>query len=100
MRNITVETERLNKTAMNIETAKQDYQRLYLELYQKVNELSSAWSGKDNLAFANQIKSYQDDFRRISIILSQYSDFLRNSAKAYVGTQDELYQQATRLRTQ
>lgn len=97
MRSISVEIEKLNKVATNIETAKQDYQRLYNELYSKVDELCSAWNGKDNQAFVSQIKSYQDDFRRIAIILSQYSDFLRNSARAYKGTQEELYQQATRL---
>lgn len=97
MRYITVETDKLLKTAANIDIARQDYQRLYVDLYQRIDELSSAWNGKDNQAFTNRIKAYQDDFRRISVIMTQYSDFLRNSARAYDSTQEELAMEASRL---
>ena len=98
MRYITVETDKLLKTAANIDIARQDYQRLYVDLYQRIDELSAAWTGKDNQAFTNRIKAYQDDFRRISVIMTQYSDFLRNSARAYDSTQEELAMEASRLK--
>ena len=98
MRYITVETDKLLKTAANIDIARQDYQRLYVDLYQRIDELSAAWNGKDNQAFTNRIKAYQDDFRRISVIMTQYSDFLRNSARAYDSTQEELALEASRLK--
>ena len=59
--------------------------------------MSNAWQGKDNLAFSNQLASYEDDFKQISIIMQQYVEFLKNSARAYRETQDELYMQAQRL---
>ena len=98
MRRILVEMDEVLKTANKIDNAKEEYQRLYNELYSQIDRLGSSWQGRDNLAFTTKIKSYEDDFRRIAIIMTQYSDFLRNSAKAYESTQNELYNQANRLK--
>lgn len=98
MRQIIVEPSRLEETAAKIEQANSDYDRIYQALYVEVDKMSTAWQGKDNTAFTGQIKTYEDDFKQISIIMRQYADFLRNSARAYRETQDELYSQATRLK--
>ncbi len=98
MKNIKVEPSRLMKVAQNIDMAKDDYKRLYHQLYQSVDRLSTVWQGKDNQAFANQIRGFEDNFRRIAIVMSQYADFLRNSTQGYESTQNELYNQALRLR--
>ena len=97
MRNIYVEPARLEDVASKVETANADYERLYKNLYAEVDKMSEAWSGKDNTMFVSQIRSYEHDFNQISIIMKQYIDFLRNSARAYRETQDELYNQASRL---
>lgn len=99
MKSITVEPERLEDAAMKIEIANNDYDRLYQAMYDEVAKMSVSWQGKDNMAFTNQIKAFEDDLKQISIIMKQYSDFLRNSARAYQETQDEIYTQAGRLRT-
>ena len=99
MRQIEVETSQVLKTAEKIEEAKVEYQQLYYELYEQVDLLASSWSGKDNQAFTTQIKAYEEDFRKIAVIMTQYSEFLRNSARAYQSMQEELSSQANRLRT-
>ncbi len=99
MRSIVVEPERLENVAMNIEEANQEYDRTYQAIYEQVDKMSASWSGKDNVAFTNQIKTFEDDLRQISIIMRQYADFLHNSARAYRETQDEIYAGANRLRT-
>ena len=99
MRSIMVEPERLENAAGRIEEANSEYDRTYQAIYNEVDKMSSSWQGKDNTAFTNQIRSFEDDLRQISIIMRQYADFLRNSARAYRETQDELYAQANRLRT-
>lgn len=99
MRTIMVEPERLEQTASGIEEANREYDRTYQEIYAQVDRMSGSWQGKDNTAFTNQIKSFEDDLRQISLIMKQYADFLRNSARAYRQTQDEIYAQANRLRT-
>ena len=99
MRSIMVEPERLDAAASQIEEANRSYDRTYQAIYAQVDKMSASWKGKDNTAFTNQIKAFEDDLRQISIIMRQYADFLRNSARAYRETQDEIYARAVRLRT-
>lgn len=99
MRTIMVEPERLEAIASEIESANREYDRTYQMIYTEVDKMSSSWQGKDNTAFVGQIKTFEDDLRQISIIMRQYADFLRNSARAYRETQDEIYAQANRLKT-
>ena len=99
MRSIMVEPERLEQTAASIDDANDEYERTYQAIYTEVDKMSASWQGKDNIAFTNQIKAFEDDLRQISIIMRQYADFLRNSARAYRETQDEIYARANRLRT-
>ena len=95
---IIVEPESLETTANQIEDADSEYQRLYNSLYSEVDKLSGNWGGKDNTAFTNKILSYEDDFKQISIIMRQYAEFLRASARAYRETQEEMVSAANRLR--
>lgn len=97
MRQIIVEPTRLEQVAIKIEGNEEEYKRLYMRLFQEVDKMESAWQGKDNVAFVNQIYSFQEDFHQISIVLRQYAEFLRNSAKAYRETQEELVAHAQRL---
>lgn len=95
---INVDPSQLDQTAARVESADSDYQRLYQSLYSEVDKLSSNWNGKDNTAFCGRIKSFEDDFRQISIIMRQYADFLKASARAYRETQEELANAANKLK--
>ena len=97
MRKITVDPSRLEACATKISQDTQEYQRTFMQLFEEVNVMNNAWQGKDNVAFSNQIRSYEDDFRQIAILCEQYSEFLSASARAYRETQDELTNQAMRL---
>lgn len=97
MKQIIVDPDRLVQTAQQIEQADGEYQQLYQSLYGEVDKMSQAWSGKDNVAFSNQLRGYEKDFRSISLLLRQYAEFLRNSARAYQDTQDEIYAQASHI---
>ena len=99
MQQIRVSPEELLRVATNVENQKDEYQTLYLKLFQLVDELSTYWEGKDNQAFVNRIRFFEGDLRKIAVIMSQYSDFLRGSANAYHATQDELFAEANRLRS-
>lgn len=95
---INVDPSKLLETANRVENADSDYQRLYQSLYSEIDKLQGSWGGKDNLAFNGRIKSYEDDFRQISLLIRQYADFLRASAKAYSEVQDEITSAAGRLK--
>lgn len=99
MERIFVDPARLEITAQRVESSKADYDRLVNLLYAEVDKLQTNWQGKENTEFTNKIKQFQNDFRQIAIILNQYAQFLRSSARAYRETQEELYSSASRLRT-
>ena len=95
MQKIYVDPSQLDSAASRIESQNQEYERIYNSLYSEVDKMSANWQGKDNLEFTNRVMAFKGDFRQIS--MSQYAQFLRNSARAYRETQDELYSSASRL---
>ena len=97
MQKIYVDPSQLDSAASRIESQNQEYERIYNSLYSEVGKMYANWQGKDNLEFTNRVMAFKGDFRQISMILSQYAQFLRNSARAYRETQDELYSSASRL---
>ena len=52
---------------------------------------------RDNLAFTTKLSALQSDFKQLSILCTEYIEFLRNSARSYRNTQDELTSQAGML---
>ena len=97
MRRITVEPEQLESCAARMDDKNQDYVRSSSELFDVVDNMSSAWQGRDNVAFTERIAKFQGEFRQLSMLCTQYSDFLKGSARAYRETQDELVAQANSL---
>lgn len=97
MRKITVTPDYLDACAGRMEEKNADYVRNCAELFTAVDNMSAAWSGKDNTAFTNRILKFRNDFNQISLLCTAYADFLRSSARAYRQTQDELTSQAEML---
>ena len=97
MGTINVEPEQLEASAARMEDSNQNYQRTYAQLFESVDTMKAAWQGKDNTAFSTQIRKFETDFRELSVLCSQYSEFLRNSARSYREMQDDLAGQAGRL---
>lgn len=97
MRSIYVEPEQLESCAARMESQNQDYLRALNELFAAVDNMQAAWKGKDNTAYTNAIEKFEDDFRQISVLCTQYTEFLKSSAAAYRETQDELAEGAARI---
>ena len=98
MRTIAVEPTRLEACAGQIEQLRQEVERKVARLYERVELMAAnTWIGRDNLAFTTQIQGYQDDFRRVELLMQQYSEFLKASARSYRQMQEELAAQASRL---
>ena len=89
MRRITVEPEQLESCAARMDERNQDYEA--------VDNMSNAWKGKDNIAFTSRISRFEAEFRQLSMLCTQYSDFLKKSARAYRETQDELASRVSSL---
>ena len=97
MRSITVKPETLDACAARICEKNDAYLQHTQQLFEAVGAMSNAWQGEDNTAFTTQIGKFQGDFRQMSLLCTQYADFLRNSARAYREAQQELVSQAGRL---
>lgn len=96
-KSITVTPEKLEQAASQMETMKADYKRIYNQLFSEVDGMSAAWQGKDNQAFATQIRGFEKDFQTMEALLQSYADFLNGSAKTYRNTQADIISAAQRL---
>ena len=94
---IQVDPSRLDSSAARIEQQALLYQKHYNQLFQQVEVMSSGWSGKDNQAFTQQIKGFEKDFRSMYLLMKEYANFLKVSAKAYRDMQNDRIAQAKRL---
>ncbi len=90
MRKISVEVEQLESCAARMEEKNQDYLSHCNALFACVETMQNVWKGQDNTAFTNRISAYESDFRQLHMLASQYVDFLRNAARSYRNTQQEL----------
>jgi WXG100 family type VII secretion target len=96
-RDITVDPQKLETAATAIDNQAADYEKSFRLLFSEVDAMATAWQGVDNLAFTNQIKGYEDDFKAMASLMKQYSEFLKSSAKTYKETQNEIVGQAKKL---
>ena len=94
---IKVTPAELRTVATKIRSQAEDYAKQYTQLFNDVDGMANAWKGKDNTAFTNQIKGFQDDFQSMKALLEEYAAFLDKSANAYEQTQDEITSAAQRL---
>jgi WXG100 family type VII secretion target len=96
-RTIKVTPEELRSAAQKIESLSADYETQYNSLYREMDSMESAWQGKDNVSYIEQIRGFKDDFENMKSLMDQYATFLRNSAKAYDDTQNAITEEATKL---
>lgn len=94
---IVVEPQKLRSTARKIEELANDYKALYNKLYDKTDDLATTWSGKDNVAFVEQIAGFKDDLGNMYTLMRNYADFLVQSAEAYSTTQETIVTEAKKL---
>ena len=97
MKSITVQPEEVEACAMRIDDENMHYQQTFAQLFEAVDAMKAGWQGKDNTAFSNQIRKFEGDFREMSVLCTQYSEFLKKSARAYRETQDSIASQASNL---
>lgn len=96
-RKIEVTPEELVRTAQMIEGLADQYKDQYTRLYSETNAMASTWSGKDNIAYTDQIAGFKDDFEKMHDLMNRYAAFLRESAKMYRETQDAVTSEARKL---
>ena len=94
---ITVDPAKLTGSADKIDSSAAEYQKTYTKLYTEVTAMKTAWDGADNVAFTTRIEGFKDDFQLMYKLMIDYANFLRQSAKSYNATQDNIINQASKL---
>lgn len=97
MSKIEVKPEELKSVAQKMDAQLEEYRRVYNSIYSEVDGIIKVWRGKDNLAFAEQINGFKDDFEKMASTLADYSQFLKDSAQRYQTTQDQIVAEAKKL---
>lgn len=98
MSKIIVNPTKLESVANKIQQGAADYSKLYNQLFTEVEAMKKAWQGVDNIAYTNQIEGFRDDLNKIKQTLEQYSVFLKQSARLYKNTQEEIVSKAKSLK--
>jgi WXG100 family type VII secretion target len=96
-RSISVDPTKLESASAKIDNQAADYERIYKQLFSEVGAMKAAWAGVDNVAYTTQIEGFQDDLQKMTQLMRQYSEFLKQSAKVYRDTQNEVVNAAKRL---
>jgi Uncharacterized protein conserved in bacteria len=96
---IQVEPSILETTANKMELKNNNYQATYQQLIQAVDQTSAFWTGKDQIAYVNEIMEFENKLLKLNILLNEYSDFLKKSARAYRLTQDSIMHLTKKLST-
>lgn len=94
---INVDPYQLEHSASFIEEQVMQYETTYQQMLRQVEMMRSAWQGKDNQVFTTQINGFEQDFRKMSILMRDYAQFLKTSARAYRETQNERTEMARYL---
>lgn len=94
---INVDPSQLESSAVYIEQQVLSYDTTYQQLLQEVESMRNGWQGKDNQLFTTQIQTFEQDFRKMSTLMREYAQFLKQSARAYRDTQNERVEMARYL---
>lgn len=94
---IVVDPAQLDSTAAQIENQAADYEQIFNQLFSEVNALGSAWQGKDNQVYVQQIEGFRDDLQQMAQLMRDYAEFLKTSAKTYRDTQESVANSAKTL---
>lgn len=91
MQSITVTPETLEDQAGKVDTKASDYYRDYEKLLNEVRNMTETdWKGEDATAFRAKVEAFEEDFNKMKQLMSDYADYLRQAAKNYRDTQENV----------
>lgn len=94
---IVVDPAKLEAAATKVTEYAEDYKKNYTQLFTEVEAMAANWQGTDNIAYTTQIKGFEDDFTKMYTLMTQYADFLKNSATTYKTAQGNVETAAKKL---
>lgn len=99
MQSITVTPETLESQASKVDGKAADYYNDYIKLLNEVRDMTSTdWKGDDADAFKNKVEAFEADFKKMQELMTDYAAYLRQAAKNYRDTQENVKSSIAGLR--
>lgn len=91
MESIKVTPENLIAKAGQVDTEAGEYYNEYRNLLADVQELTATdWTGEDATEFRQKVENFEPDFNKMKELMNEYADFLREAARNYQNTQENV----------
>ncbi len=99
MESIKVTPEQLIEKAGQVDSKASEYYNEYRGLLSDVESLTgSDWTGEDANAFREKVEGFEPDFNKMKELMNEYASFLREAAKNYQNTQENVIASVKSLR--
>ncbi|MCM1217689.1 MAG: WXG100 family type VII secretion target [Lachnospiraceae bacterium] len=99
MESIKVTPESLIAKAAQVDSEASEYYNEYRGLLSDVESLTgSDWTGEDANAFREKVEGFEPDFNKMKELMNEYANFLREAAKNYQNTQENVIANIKSLR--
>ena len=91
MNSIKVTPENLIAKAAQVDSKASEYYNEYRGLLGDVQELTGTdWTGEDANAFREKVEGFEPDFNKMKELMNEYASFLREAAKNYTNTKENV----------
>lgn len=99
MESIKVTPENLIAKAGQVDSEAREYYNEYRGLLSDVESLTgSDWTGEDANKFREKVEGFEPDFNKMKKLMNEYAIFLREAAKNYQNTQENVIASIKSLR--
>lgn len=91
MESIKVTPENLIAKAGQVDSEASKYYSEYRGLLSDVQTLTGTdWTGEDAKEFREKVEGFEPDFNKMKELMNEYANFLREAAKNYQNTQENV----------
>lgn len=66
-------------------------------VYRTADKIATAWAGADSAGYVSAIRSYDEDFKKLGVVLAQMGDILYRHGARLADSRDAIRQAASRL---
>lgn len=99
MESIKVTPENLMAKADQVDNQANEYYTEYTNLLHDAQTLTEVdWRGEDANKFREKVGCFEEDFKKMKNLMNEYAKFLRDAAKNYQNTQQNVISSINSLR--
>lgn len=86
---IRVNTDELAFCGEYLLSKSEEYEKVVMEIYARMQQLQSIWQGSDHQAFMQQLEQFRPQLIQLHNVMSAYAQYLYKSAMQYQQVQNE-----------